>query len=46
MLPNIAIRKEDNLGDSNVDNAVCLPNLVGGKDDKQNTVLGISLKSD
>ena len=45
----ISIQKEDNFGSSNVDNAVCLPNIVEGtlrEDDRENTVLGVSLKCD
>ena len=44
-----SIQKEDNFVGSNFDNAVCLPNMVGGilrGDDKKDTVLGVSSKRD
>ena len=42
-------QKEDNFVGSNVDNAVCSPNMVGGTlhgDDKGDTVLGVSSMCD
>ena len=42
-----SIQKEDNFGGSNIDNDVCLPNMVGGTirgNDKENTVLGVPSK--
>ena len=44
-----SIQKKDNFGGSNVDNAVCLPNMVGGAlrwGDKEDIVLGVSSKRD
>ena len=44
-----SFQKENNFGGSKIDNAVCLPNIVGGTlhgDDEEDTDLVVSSKCD